>query len=278
MNRMRAVVWCLMALSMVALISGCESIDRGYEGVVATTDPDRARLQTKVRWLNPQPRIRPVSADQMYVYSRMRNSAGADIDEFGFEDGLNDALERHGYRLTRNIDEAQFILNADLRFLGDAADKRFDAVVGGAAVGAGAGAVIGHNVGKNNTGGGALIGAAAGALLGDIIANRNKQRIYTLVVDVSLGERIRGGVNTTRGTEAEENVRSSTGVTNTGGSYEAGSARSGSSESQSVQLQEDFLYHDNRVIASAERLNLTLPEAEPPLTDRLTRAIAGALP
>lgn len=277
MKRYNAYLSLVLLAVVSFLAAGCESIDRGYEKTVAATDPDRTRLDVKFKWINPQPRIRPVNEDQMYAYVRVRNSSGSDIDEFAFEDAVLDALDRRRYRITRNIDEAQFILNADLRYLGDAADKKFDAVVGGAIVGGGAGAVIGNNVGNDNATGGAAIGAAVGALLGNVIANRNKQRIYTLVVDVNMGERIKGGVNTNRSTNDQQDVRMSAGA-NTGGSYEGGSQRGGSAENQQVSLTEDFLYHQNRAVASAERLNLTLAEAEPALTRRISRAVASALP
>lgn len=263
-----------VSVLLLALFSGCQSVDRGYENVVSVTDPDRVKLNTKLTWLHPQPNIRMVSSDQMYVYCRVRNSAGAEVE---LEDAIKEALQNREYRLTRNLEEAQFTINADLRYMGETATKKYDALIGGAAVGAGAGAVIGHNVGDNNTGIGAVAGAAAGAILGDIVANRNKQREFSLVVDVRLGERIRGGVSTSRGGDDSQTTTSRVGAS-TGGGLESGSARGTSSDTQNVQLTEDFLNHQNRVIAKAVSLNLTLVQAEPTLTRRLSKAIASSLP
>ncbi len=252
---------------------GCQGLDRTHESVVKATDPDRARIQSNLKWLNPQPRIRPVSSDQMYVFCRVKNSSGTDVD---LRRAILDEVEAQGYRLTRNVDEAQFTLTADLRYLGETATKQHDAVVGSAIIGGIAGAVIGNNSG-GRTGEGAAIGAVAGALLGDVTEKRNKDREFTLVVDVIIGERIRGGVNTTREGNQSGSVQSSN-AQRTGAGYETGRSDAGSSERQIYETTEEFLYHENRVTASAKRLNLTLEEATPSLTRRLSRAISSALP
>lgn len=276
-DKVRHGVFCglvLASFSVFLVMGGCEGLDRSYESMVVATDPDRARMRVGLKWMNPQPRIRPVSSHQMYVYCRVRNSSGADID---LDDAVRSEIEKVGYRLTRNIDEAQFTINADLRFVGESAYKTPDALLGGAGLGAIGGAVLGHNIGKDNTGKGALIGAAVGGLIGDVVANRNKMREFTMIVDVTLGERIRGGVVTQRGSRADSNVSSSSGL-NVGGGFERGSSSAGSSESSSVEVREDFLYHENRVVARAERLNLTFGEAAGVLTHRLSRALSSALP
>lgn len=260
-------------LSGVLVLAGCEGIDRSHESVVMATNPDRARLQTDLKWLNPQPNIRPVSADRMYVYCRIRNSSGADID---LRHLIEDEIDAQGYRITRDIDEAQFTISADLRYLGESATQEHDALIGSAILGGVGGAVIGKQAG-DHTGEGAVIGAAAGALLGNIIDQRNKDREISLIVDVTIGERIAGGVQTQRGSDSAQDVASSNAVGVPGG-RESGTSTGGSSENQSVQLRDDFLYHNNRVVTRAKRMNLTLPEAEPALSRRLSRAIASALP
>ncbi|MCH9023667.1 MAG: hypothetical protein IID32_13030, partial [Planctomycetes bacterium] len=70
----------LGCFSLFLVMGGCSDMDRSYERMVVATDPDRARMRTGLKWMNPQPRIRPVSSDQMYVYCRVRNRSGADID------------------------------------------------------------------------------------------------------------------------------------------------------------------------------------------------------
>jgi len=272
MNLPRSITLTSIFLVSLVCLYGCEGIDRGYESWVKSTDPDRARLATELEWLNPQPRIQP--SNHNFVYCRVRNSSGADIN---LRHAVQDEIEASGFRLTRNLDEAQYIINADLRYFGESTDKTHDALVGGAVLGGVGGAVIGHQMGDGHAGEGALVGAAAGALLGNIIADRNKMRKISLIVDVRIGERIQGGVVTNRGGQSKSDLGSSNAMGTTGG-RESGSSSTGFNESQSVQLSDDFLYHENRVIAWAERLNLAAVEAEPVLTRRLSRAIASALP
>ncbi len=276
MNKSRYLKITIQAIcAALIFLQGCESVDRGYEGLVGATDPDKVKLQAGLKWMSPQPRIRPVSSDKMVVYCRVRNSSGSDID---ISNAVANEIECLGYRLTRNIDEAQFVVNADVRYFGEGAKKELGPVVVGGVAGGVTGGVIGHNVGDGHTTEGAVIGAAAGALLGDIVANRNKIRDINLVVDVVIGERIEGQkVTTTRGSH-DDVVVTHTDAFNKGGGTEGGDSSAGSSESQQVTIEEDFLYHANRATASAQRMNLTLAEAAPVLTNKLSKAIANALP
>ena len=272
-NIFKSVVFMIVGVSLLSV--GCESVDSGYEGLVGMTDPDKVRLQTDLKWMSPQPRIRPVSADDMVIYCRVRNSAGADVD---VSEAVKDKVEDMGYTLTRNIDEARFTLNADVRYLGEGAKKDLGPVVIGGVLGGVTGAVIDHNVGKDNITTGAIGGAAAGALLGNIVANRNKIREFSLVVDVVIGERVKGQkvATTRRSSETTKVTHSDT--FNKGGGTEGGRSSAGSSENQSVSIEEDFLYHTNRITATAKKMNLTLSESAPVLTDKISRAIAGSLP
>ncbi len=264
----------ILVLAALVVTSGCETGDRAYEGMVRATDPDKTTLQTTVTWMNPQPRIRPVSGNQMVVYVRVKNSAGADMDLVG---SVMQQIQGMGYRITTNIDEAQFTINADLRHFGEGSEKSYTPVVAGAAVGAGAGAVVGNNMGSGHTAEGAVAGAVIGGLIGNVAANRNKMREINLIVDVTIGERIEGGVQSARRSGTDDSTTHSAGVV-TQGVRETGRSTSTSSETQSVNVKEEFLYHQNRVTASARRMNLTLLESQPVLTQKLSLAIANALP
>lgn len=259
----------------MAVFQGCQPLDQAYVGTKAATDPDKVRLRSSLSWLNPQPNIRPVSANQMVVYLRVRDSSGSGIDLY---DAVRDEVEKLGYRVTRNIDEAQYTFNADIRHFGELSEKQYDAVVGGAALGGITGAVIGHNVGNRSSRNvGALGGAVIGGLIGDAVANRNKMRRIVLVTDVTIGERVETGVETRRRAEGDTST-SHAGGFNVGSGSERGSSSAGSAETQSVEIREDFLYHTNRATASAQKINLTLDEAEPVLVDKLARAVSNALP
>lgn len=259
----------------IALLQGCQAVDSAYVGMVGATDPDKVKVTPSLKWLNPQPRVRPVSADKMLVYLRVRNSSGSDID---VSDAVRGEVEKLGYKITNDVAQAHFTVNADVRYFGEGATKELGPIIGGGVLGGVAGGVIGHNVGKGNTATGAIAGAAAGAALGDIVANRNKMRDINLVIDVVIGERIEGQkVATTRSSNEETSVTHRDAV-NKGGGTEGGQSAAGSSENQQVNVQEDFLYHENRLTASAQKINLTLPEAATVMTPRIAKAIAGVLP
>jgi hypothetical protein len=272
-SKLTGVIILLVAAALVVL-NGCATMDSAYEKTVSVTDPDKTRLSTELTWLNPQPRIRPVSSDKMFVYCRVKNSSGSDIE---LRDAIQDEIEELGYRLTRDIDEAQFTIMADLRHFGEGSETSSTPLIAGAVIGGVGGGVIGHNVGTGNTGTGAVAGAVAGAVIGDIVAKRNKIRTINLIVDITIGERIGKKVSTKRGSEEESYVEHA-GDISAGAGLESGHSSSGSSDSQSVALEEDFLYHSNRATSSATRMNLTLDQAEGPLVRKLSQAVANALP
>ncbi len=55
---LRIAVFVIVGLVLV--LEGCESVDRGYEGLVRMTDPDKVRLRTDLKWMNPQPIKKPI--------------------------------------------------------------------------------------------------------------------------------------------------------------------------------------------------------------------------
>jgi len=267
------------SISMVALfcLAGCRTMDRGYRGMTGMTNPDKMKLQTGLRWMNPQPRLREVSGAAMVVYLRVRNSGAAPLAAAELARELKAGLEAAGYRVSTDRDEAQFTLNADIRAYGENANKDLGAgMVASTVVGGVAGAVAGHAIGGGSgraTGLGAAGGALIGAGIANVMANRNKMIEIDLVVDLRIGERIHGGVQTTRRASEESSVRQQAGV-----SGEAGASRAGSSETQELELHEDFLYHENRLVAHATKMGLTADEALPVVSARMATALSGVLP
>ena len=263
----------LIIFLFVTAATGCRTVDKAYVKTVSMTNPDRLKIDTKLKWIKPNPRIRLASADKMTVYSRFRNSSGSEINVNG---DIQQEIEKLGYQFVNNIDDAQYYLRVDLRYYGENAHKNLSNSVLGAIAGGIAGAAIGHNVGTNNTGMGAAGGAAIGAVSGNIVTNRNKDIEIGLVLDVTIGERIKGGVDTSRGNEQESQMMHYNAAD--GGGRLTGHTKLSSSEEQSLKTRDDFLYHQNRLVTSCNRLNLTLAEAEPVLRQKLSTAIASILP
>jgi Enterobacterial TraT complement resistance protein len=262
----------LLAAAVLAFAAGCAAMDKAYVGTVKAVDPDQAKLKQETRWLNPQPNLRVVSPDKMVAFVRVRDSSGSGLD---INQEVQQAIEALGYKVTRNIDEAQYILNCDVRYYGENAKVDGGRATMAAGIGGGiVGGVIGHQSGR--TGEGAVIGAAATGLLFNTLAQRNKIREFDAVVDVRIGERIEGGVRTTR-RAGDEQTMSHSGAATMGG-LDTGSSRGGSEEEQRAVTEEDFLYHQNRLVTYVSKLNLAPDEADPALREHLVKALSNVLP
>ncbi len=259
-------------VAVLFLANGCATMDAAYVGTIKAVDPDQAKLHQGTRWLNPQPNFRLVSQDKMSVYVRVRDSSGSGLD---ISRDVRMALEDLGYRQTRNLDDAQYVMSIDLRYYGensraDGGHATMAAGFGGAIVGG----IIGHQSGR--TGEGAVIGGLATGMLFNTLAKRNKVREFNVVIDTRVGERIPGGVQTTRRSSDNSNV-SHSGRTSVGGA-DRGSARGGSEESQQAYITEDFLYSQNRLVVFASQLNMQPEVAAPVLKTRMIRALSNVLP
>jgi Enterobacterial TraT complement resistance protein len=271
MTRLRTPI-TLLAAAAVAFGAGCATMDKAYVGTTKMVDPDKAKLKQETRWLNPQPNLRIVGQDKMVAFVRVRDSSGSGLD---VNREVQAAVEDLGYRVTRNIDEAQYILNCDIRYYGENSRADGGRATMAAGIGGGIiGGVIGHQSG--NALGGAVVGAAATGLLFDTLAQRNKIREFDAVVDVRIGERIEGGVRTTRRAGDEQTV-SHSGAAGAGG-FDTGSSRGGSEEEQRDVVDEAFLYHQNRLVTYVTKLDLTPDEADPVLKERLVKALSNVLP
>jgi len=270
---LRCVTYGLAGLTVAVIVgTGCATTDSMYRGTVRIINPDKMTLQGTVKWMNPMPNLRPVSPDKRVVYLRVRNVSGSPLPDLTPQ--IRAGFEQAGYRVTTNPDEAWYTVTIDLRYFGE--NRKLDAggsMLAGAAFGALPGAIIGHNVGSGHTAEGAIIGAAVGAAVGKIMANRNKMVEYDLVIDVRIGERVQGGVKTVRKSSSDAAVTH----TDVRGA-EGGRARAGSGEEQKVEVKEDFLFHENRLVAYAKRMALTPDEALPFLQQRLVAALSSVLP
>jgi len=251
--------------------SGCQTMTGLY-------DPDKVTLQTEMEWLTPPLNmgLRDVSHKDKIVYLRLRNSSGSPVE--GLYEKVAAKLAQAGYQVTQNVDEAHFSLVTDVRYFGETREKDgHKGLLTGAALGGIGGAVVGHNVGSGNRDKGALGGAVAGGLIGDALARRNKIITYSLAIDIRIGEKMENGVTTTRTASVGGQV-SGDAAAAMGRRTERARDKAGSSQEQRVEVEEEFLYHNNRIVASAKKMNLTVDEAMPVVTGRVSTAIASVLP
>jgi outer membrane lipoprotein SlyB len=221
---------------------------------------------------------RPLGTKDLIAFVRVRNSSGTDVD---VRDDVLKAVTAQGYTLTHNLDEASFVLIADLRYVGEKKHQSYGATIFGTIVGGLAGALLGNNLGDGsgtNTAIGAGVGAAAGAAAGKAMDNRNRVISYDFVIDLSIGERIEGGVVTNRKTNSSSSNASSSKYSNEDEYKESGRTTVSQSESTEFRQKQDFAYQEERFIVSAKKLNLNLVEASTAIKSIMVRGIASTLP
>lgn len=258
----------LSILCLVLFFTSCAGI----------MNPELKQLKTKSEWLNPSPHVRPVSDSDKKVYVSVRNTSGSDMD---IRSDVKSKLRELGYQVTGDLKEANFILMADLRYFGVKSEKGYANTIGGAVIGGATGAVIGSSVSKGDRTKGAVVGGIGGAALGGLIGNMvdgsNKVNTLDIVVDLRIGEKIAGGVNTKVSGKSNRGLNQSAKAAS-GSGHNAGKSSSGSNESVSFTREEDFYYHEARLVCSATKINLTEDEARDPLQKRLSNTIGQILP
>lgn len=241
----------LAALALLALLAGCAA---------TTTAVAKRNLDVQTK-MTDSIFLEPVAPDKRTVFIQVRNSS--DRPDFTVEPAIRQKIEAAGYRVVDDPDQAQFMLQANVLQAGrnsetaaDAAGEGgFGSAVSGGAVGAGAGYLLGQ-AGGSDVGlavGGALLGAAIGA-----IADAYVQDVtYTVITDLRVSERARGGQ-----------------VVSQSESQTLGQG-SGGSVSQTSSTLTDWKHYQTRIVAVANQANLEWDEAAPFMVDGLTRTIGG---
>jgi hypothetical protein len=131
----------------------------------------------------------------------------------------------------------------------------FGSAVSGAAVGAGSGFLLGKAGGSDVglTVAGALLGAAIGT-----VADAYVQDVtYTVITDLRVSERARGG------TVVSQSEQQTLGQ------------GSGGSVTQSSSTVTDWKHYQTRIVSTANKVNVEWDEAAPFMVDGLTRSIGG---
>lgn len=239
------------ALALVSLLAGCAA---------TTTAVSKRNLDVQTK-MSDTVFLEPVSADRRTVFVQVRNSS--DRPDFNVEPAIRQRIEADGYRIVDDPDEAQFMLQANVLQAGRnsetaanaAGEGGFGSAVSGAAVGAGAGYLLGQ-AGGSDVGlavGGALLGAAIST-----VADAYVQDVtYTVITDLRVSERSRDGVVVSQ---------SETQTLDQG---------SGGSVTQASSTVTSWKHYQTRIVAIANQANLEWDEAAPFMVDGLTRSIGG---
>lgn len=197
----------------------------------------------------------PVPLDQQVVYLQVRNTS--DHQEIDIESGIGSAIQAKGYQVTRDLDEAQYLIQAnilqigetDLRDASQAVGAGYGAALTGAALG---GTYVGGGSGRVGTAiVGGLVGMAADAMVKDIK--------FSMVTDIRVSSRVDEGIEVTENNQAQLSQGSS------------------GTRSVSSTATTDWQRYDTRVASVANKMNLKFEEALPELEQGLIDSISGLL-
>lgn len=184
------------------------------------------------------------------VFVDIRNTSDQVIDLAG---SIVQALQQRGYTVTSDPRSAFYLLQGNIRYIGQADPtalrQTLYAGYGGPVLGASIGALAGHDV--LGVGVGALSGTALELVAGTLVKNVT----FTVVTDLQIAERTSSPVRQSVRSRLTQGTRSMV-----------------EEESQSTR---DRQRYQMRIIATANQVNLTFEEAREPLTQALAKSIAG---
>ncbi|WP_337841633.1 complement resistance protein TraT [Rheinheimera sp.] len=196
----------------------------------------------------------PVADDKRTVFVQVRNTS--DKQGLSLEPAIIEAVQSKGYRVVRDPEQANFLLQANVLQAGQtdlrAQNEAFGGGFGGALVGGAIGNQFGSGSGRAAaTVGGALIGLAADALVKDVH--------YSIITDLQISERAKKGV-----VVVEENKAA---------------LKQGNSGYKNVSSTEETEWkrYQTRIMSTANQVNMEYVEAEPALIQGLVRSISGIM-
>jgi hypothetical protein len=199
--------------------------------------------------------LEPLPPSERTIYVQARNTT--DQAGFNIEEKLIGALRAKGYLIENDPTRANYVLQVNVLSVGEAnpesreemVSSGYGGAISGGAVGAATGALAsGHS---DAVVGGALAGAAAGVLINSAI----KDVTYSVVTDVQISERASSIVSETSSSELKQGTSGSSTTTSTSKS--------------------DWKRYQTRVVSSANKANLKLDRAVPPLADGIATTVAG---
>jgi hypothetical protein len=241
----RKTIGCTVALSAVAMLTGCAATQTAIE---------HGHLETTTK-LSETVFLNPVSDAQKTVFVSVKNTSDQEIN---IEPALKSSFKAHGYKVVSSPSSAHYLLQANVLKVGKMSVAASQSALGGgfgsALAGGAAGVALGslaHNSNAMSAGGlaGGLVGLAADSLVKDVN--------YTMITDVQISEKVAGGV------KVREEHRAS--------------LKQGSSSSLNQVSTTDSQYqrYRLRVVSNADKVNLAFKDAVPALKSGLVKALVG---
>ncbi len=236
----------IIALSSSLMLGGCASTKTMLEH----GNLDVASKMSSTIFLDP------VASDKKTILVQVRNTS--DLADFNPSNMIITKLERAGYTITDNPDDANYMLQANIlkvaRMDKDDAQKVLFAGYGGILEGTLIGAAVGGSVGSGKT---MLAGGLIGAALGTVADSWVRDVTYSVITDVQLSERAGDGVVINEHSHA------------TLVQGDSGQKRVTSNETT------NWRRHQIRVVSTAGKVNLKFEEAKPELLDGISNSITG---
>ncbi len=242
-------------LSIVALLGGCAAAS------VAISKKD-LEVQTKT---STAIFVDPVARNERTLFVDIRSGV-QEFDRRAFLRFVREqfAQNEDGYKIVDDPDQARFLMLVYVLNLEKASPTAAQSALaqgyssgGDIAAGAAAGAVIGSNrYGYGGYRGAAIGGLAAGAA--SLIADNSVHDVtYMLVCDVSIREKAAKGVMVRKDTKIDTKVS------------DAGSSQ------QRVSEVSDRKEYRTRIVTTANKVNLELPEAQDKMFAKTAYAMSG---
>ena len=230
MRNNRRMLGYTSLMSAVALLGGCAATQTAIQ---------HGRLETSTK-LSETVFLDPVSNSQKTIYVSVKNTSDQVIL---LAPKLKASFREHGYRVVNQVEDAHYLLQANILKVGkmsvaanqSALGGGFGSALAGGAVGAGIGSLT-HNTNTMIGGGiaGGLVGLAADAL----VKNVN----YTMVTDIQISERVGHGV------KVQEEHRAS---------LKQGTS---SSLNQVSSRESQYQRYRTRVVSNADKVNLNFKD------------------
>ncbi len=255
-------------LMLLALIVAAPTL----VGCKATAES--ARDNTQLSTMLPATRIDPPRPGQNSIWVEWQDQTGQGIDLYP---DVVQAVEAMGYRAVNDFEAADYALWATLRIF-DRVDSSFDeriAGLGGIAGGIAAGTAIGQATGS--WGYGTAGGVAAGGLAAAGIAALTRQNEWAMVVDVQLGRRVEGGVETGQTASRDADAVANTGM-GTGMSRESGRSVDGQTRTQAFTETRTRFELEQRIMARTSGTRMDRSVAQDAMLPRLRQALSSQLP
>lgn len=246
--KLKRIVVAVGLLGLTPMFVGCAAT----QVAISKRDLD---VQTK---MSATIFLDPVKESERTILVQVRNTS--DQQSLDVAPELKNAVAAKGYRIVTDPDQAHYMLQANVLYVGKvsptAAQTALHGGYGGA-LGAGMGvAAAAYATGHGNDRG--LVAAGLIGMLGDTVANAMvKDVYYSVVTDIQLKERARSGT-----------------MVNIDSKHNLAQGTSGSSQS-TFKEQTDWKAYQTRVVSTANKVNLEFDEASPALRSGLVRSLAG---